>query len=108
MSDFVKDSENKMELKKDTREKISDLHNRWLALQAWSNDQTTFLVTLIANWQVFRQYMITILDFISAKEKEVQKLDIPANLADYEDSKEQIAQLEVSDNLRQNASRSNI
>ena len=96
VTDFLEDRESFRDLPKEKHDQIEDLNERWLTLSKWAKERRTFLTSVIANLQVFRDYKKTALDLIETKEKEVQEMNPQVNLEKTEDSKEDVEKLEVN------------
>lgn len=95
MSDFAKDSESIIDLKKATVTKIRDLQTRWSTMLAWATKRTVFLNTAIANWQEFRQLQEGASAFIESKEKDLQGLEETVYPESEDITKEKVDQLKV-------------
>ncbi|XP_028414728.1 nuclear anchorage protein 1-like isoform X2 [Dendronephthya gigantea] len=94
MSEFLKVCEGMSDLKKQTIAKVRALQTRWAVLLAWATKRTVYLNTVIANWEEFRSHEVTTIEFIDAKEKNLQNVSEEVKPGDDAITKERVEQLE--------------
>lgn len=77
-----------------TRDKVKDVSSRWAKAWNWSEDRGQKLTKAMIDWQKFRDEELTLLNWLSQKEKTLKQV-ASTDVADEEQVKESLELLEV-------------